>query len=159
MITKKDITARVAAISFQVPDAKLQPFIEEAIRYDVAPVLGDALFEAISALEETSATSDLKTFWKNYVQPFAIASTVARFFAIYGKNATQFGVREMVDDTSQGVSDRGRGEMVAYYQQIANEEKVRLLNFLNFQNWGIDGVSYYAAGRKSVKPSFGIRAI
>jgi hypothetical protein len=159
MITKKDITEKVSAISLQVPDSKIQPFIEDAIRYDIQPLLGGALFDAVAALEETSEESDLKTFWKNYVQPYAIASTASRFFALYGKNATQFGVRELIDDTSQGVSDRGRGEIIAYYQEIANEEKVRLLNFLNFQNWAIGGTSYFTTGRKSIKPAFGIRAI
>jgi len=56
--------------------------------------------------------NELMNFYAHYLQPFIAYSFYYRFIAYHGAKITPSGLKEVVDDTTQIISDKRRAEML-----------------------------------------------
>ena len=66
------------------------------------------------------ALAELLNLWMDYIRPFLVYKTLARFSIEHGRNITQFGIRTMNEDTSNDIGERGRAEMKANFDAKGN---------------------------------------
>jgi hypothetical protein len=81
----------------------------------------DVYYKAV-ATSTGSKPSSANTNWKeveamsffiNFVKPFLVCAAYYRFLNWHGANVTQFGIRQINEDTSNEVSEGRRGELMA----------------------------------------------
>jgi hypothetical protein len=105
--------------------------------------------------------NQLGTFYYNLLIPFLVFRCYARFLLWVGRNVTQYGLREMNEDTSVPVNEQGRADLIKDMNSKANICNSRFKNYLCDVNWTLDTIVYsvdctdYANPRKS----YNIRAI
>ena len=100
--------------------------------------------------EPTSANTDwaeieLMTFWTNYIKPYFVMSAYSRFLLWHGANITQFGARQINEDTSTEITDKRRGELLAdikgkvnIYLSRLNKEFARVRGIFDSVTYTID---------------------
>lgn len=85
---------------------------------------------------------ELMNFYEQYLQPFLAFSFYYRFIAYHGANVTQFGIRQMREDSSDEISDKRRAEMLG---DICSKKDVWVLKMskaLNDAKYTFNGVKY-----------------
>lgn len=84
----------------------------------------------------------LMTFWTNYVKPFFMACAYYRFLLWHGANITQYGARQNNEDTSQELTDKRKGELLADISGKKDIFLARLTKAFNDASNTFDGVTY-----------------
>ena len=82
------------------------------------------------------------TFWSEYVKPYFMCCAYYRFLTWHGANVTQFGSRQINEDTSAEISDKRRGELMADISGKRDIFYARLSKRFNEANQSFDGVTY-----------------
>lgn len=99
----------------------------------------------------------LMTFWTDYVQPYFMCCSYYRFLNWHGANVTQYGVRQNNEDTSNEVTDKRKGELMA---DIAGKQDIflaRLTSYFNGVNQTLDEVAYAYDSKDSQELTKGVR--
>lgn len=86
--------------------------------------------------------NELGTFFYNYLRVFLVFTSYGRFLLWIGTNLTQYGLREINEETSVGVSDQRRAELIADIKQKSNIWLTRLRGIICDKNFTFDGVNY-----------------
>jgi hypothetical protein len=86
--------------------------------------------------------NQLGTFFYNFLRQFLVFSSYGRFLLWIGTNLTQYGLREINEETSVAVSDQRRAELITDIKQKANIWLTRLRNELCEVNFTFDNVNY-----------------
>lgn len=81
-------------------------------------------------------------FWGDYLKPYLIACSVSRFMLWHGRNVTQYGLRQINEDTSVEVTDKARGELKADIDNKKDYYMTRIRKKLEDVKWILDGVKY-----------------
>jgi hypothetical protein len=106
--------------------------------------------------------NQLATFYYNFVKPYLVFYSYSRFLLWIGSNLTQYGLREINEETSIPVSDQRRAELIRDIQQKGSIWNSRLKNKLCKENYIFDTISYAPDCEEyKLNPSktFGIRAV
>lgn len=98
---------------------------------------------------------DLMTFWLEYVKPYFVLSAYSRFLLWHGANITQFGTRQINEDTSTEISDKRRGELMADIRNKINTYLSRLNKKFSSVNGVFDGVTYTVDCEDNTTPTRG----
>lgn len=86
--------------------------------------------------------NELGTFFNKYLRPFIVFATYQQFLLWIGRNLTQYGLREMLEDTSIPVTEEGRAALIADARKKRGIWYNRLTNELCLKNYTFDGVLY-----------------
>jgi hypothetical protein len=86
--------------------------------------------------------NELGTFFNKYLRPFIVFATYQQFLLWIGRNLTQYGLREMLEDTSIPVTEEGRAALIADARKKRGIWYNRLENELCKKNRTFDGVQY-----------------
>jgi hypothetical protein len=86
--------------------------------------------------------NELGTFQNKYLRPYLVFSTYRRFLLWAGRNVTQYGLRDMREDTSDPVSDESRAALISDMKIKGQIWENRFKNYLCEVNWTFDGVNY-----------------
>lgn len=128
---------------------------------------GDVVYKAIQAGTNHAVTdtayweeSPLGTFWLVYVKPWAVHEIAQKFFIWHGINTTQFGVRVNFSDSDTSIDGKTREAIIADLASDAGMYKSKMLNYLEDEEWTIDGVEYEVdCTDYKNEPSFSIRPV
>lgn len=157
-ITKADFTAaNLVKFSQNILNDQLDAAIYAAQEYDLAPRLGDELYEALEAIAETpnAQKPELTTFLNLKVKRYLVLAAYRRFISAHGMNVTQFGLTKTADP--QGTFNQAEAqERAVIVRQIDADANVSLLR-LTSTPFVFDGVSY-EKGENAQKLSTSIRA-
>lgn len=108
------------------------------------------------------AINELGTFYYNFIKPYLVFNSYSRFLLWIGSNLTQYGLREINEETSISVSDQRRAELIRDIQQKSSIWNSRLKNKLCKVNYIFDTISYAPdceQYRLNPRKTFGIRAV
>lgn len=102
---------------------------------------------------------ELMNFYLQYLQPFIAYSFYYRFIAYFGANVTPSGLKEIVDETMQIVSDKRRSEMLGDIKSKVNVWSNRVSKKLNDVKYTFDGVKYTPESGVKIKQGVRIYAL
>lgn len=133
-------------------------------------VYGSTVYKALTAntgqQPDTNPTdwqvNELGTFFLNYLQPFLVFRAFGRFLLWVGRNITQYGLREMNEETSVPVTEDGRAALIVDIKGKASIWQNRLNNYLCDVNWTFDNVKYEIDCddyKENPRKTFRIRAV
>ncbi|CAB4183678.1 hypothetical protein UFOVP1106_46 [uncultured Caudovirales phage] len=105
------------------------------------------------------ADYELMNFYLQYLQPFIAYSFYYRFIAYFGARVTPSGLKEIVDETMQIVSDKRRAEMLGDIKSKVNVWSGRVAKKLSDVNYTFDGVKYTPEDCKRIKQGVRIYAL
>lgn len=152
LINKSDFTG-IVKMSVNIPDSDVDFHCLDAQRFDLFPIIPDAL---ATALQGTMGT-ELQAFFDNYVKGFLVCKAHARLLLWQGNNVTQFGLVTNREDTSAQITDKQRAELIQSSEHKANVYLAQMTKAMKDANYTFDSVSYeYAAcaEKPKVKPKF-----
>ena len=152
LINKSDFIG-IVKMSVNIPDTDVDFHCLDAQRFDLFPIIPDAL---ATALQGTMGTQ-LQAFFNNYVKGFLVCKAHARLLLWQGNNVTQFGLVTNREDTSAPISDKQRAELIQSSEHKANVYLAQMTKAMKDANYTFDSVSYeYAAcaEKPKVKPKF-----
>lgn len=88
--------------------------------------------------------NELGTFFIKYLQPYLVFASFKRFLLWVGRNITQYGLREMNEDTSVPVTDEGRAALIGDIKVKAKTWYNRFNNYLcqSDVDWTFDMIKY-----------------
>jgi hypothetical protein len=163
LILKTDF-AEFVDVPANLPDAKIVRYIVDAELFDLKPALNSkALYANLKSLPAVDDSTDLWSFYNVFVKPFLVYSAFCRFELRHGVNVTQYGMRENTETTSEAISDKRRGELLADDRSKRNVYLSVLLKELADQRRTFDGVIFTEddAPRKNKQSgnSWNIRAV
>jgi len=96
------------------------------------------------------------TFWTNFVKPYFECAAYYRFILWHGANFTQFGVRQNNEETSNEITDKRKGELMADVSQKRDMLMARMSKRFNDVAGEFDGVTY-ELDSDDVQSSEGVR--
>lgn len=102
---------------------------------------------------------ELMNFYLQYLQPFISYSFYYRFIAYLGAKVTPSGLKEVVDETMQIVSDKRRGEMLGDIKNKVNIWTGKISKKLSDVDYTFDGVRYAPEDGKRIKQGVRIYAL
>lgn len=156
LITKTDIVnSEIMDFSPNIPDAQINPCIEEAELMDFVPIVPAAFYTDIQ--EVPSPTDELYTFRLAYVKPLLVVFALKRFIPFHGRTITQFGIRQINEETSTEITGKERGELVNDMQSKINVYLIRFWNALKEADYTFDGVVYDFEDNCNTKRNLRIR--
>lgn len=106
--------------------------------------------------------NELGTFYINYIKPFLVFKTFGRFLLWVGRNITQYGLREMNEETSNPVTDEGRSALIKDIKGKGSIWQNRVSNYLCNVHWTFDTVKYEIdtdVYKENPRKTFNIRAV
>lgn len=98
---------------------------------------------------------EIMSFWKEYIKPYFILSAYSRFLLWHGANITQFGTRQINEDTSVEISDKRRGELISDIKGKINIYLSNLNKYFNSVGGIFDGVTYTKDCGDNTEPTRG----
>jgi hypothetical protein len=153
LICKEDFAAfNLVKFSQNIFDDQIEPYIYAAQEYDLEPVLGVELYEAI---KKTVLTPELKTFLNTKVKRFLVLVSYRRFISAHGMNITQFGLTK-TNDPQNTFEQASSTERAIIIRQIDSDANTALIKMTSVP-FIFDGISY-EKGEGVSKPSVSIRA-
>lgn len=86
--------------------------------------------------------NELGTFFITFIKPFLVFKAFARFMTWVGRNITQYGLREMNEETSNPVDEEGRQVLIVDIKGKASIWYSRMKNYLSDVHWTFDTIKY-----------------
>lgn len=139
LITKADFVNYVN-FTTNIEDRILDFHISDAENFDFVPRVPAAFYSEISS--QASPADELETFRIGYVVPLLVCFAYKRFLLWQGRSITQYGIRQINEDTSVEVSDKARGELIDDIKSKINVYLTRFYNRLKEVDYTFDGVQY-----------------
>lgn len=106
--------------------------------------------------------NELGTFFYKFLVPFLVFRSFGRFLLWIGRNITQYGLREMNEETSVPVNEEGRAALIVDIKGKASIWQNRINNYLCDVNWTFDNVKYEIDCddyKENPRKTFKIRAV
>lgn len=100
---------------------------------------------------------ELMTFWSEYVKPYFMCCAYYRFLFWHGANVTQYGTRQNNEDTSQELTDKRKGELLADISGKKDIFLARLTKAFNVAQNTFDGVTYTYDSTDTTELNQGVR--
>jgi hypothetical protein len=94
------------------------------------------------ATKWTPVRPQLMDAWQNSIKPFMVYSAYYRFLNWHGANVTQFGVRQNQEPTSNEITDKRRGELMADINSKKNVYQLRLNRAMSDASYTFDTIVY-----------------
>lgn len=145
LIDKTDFI-NVVPMSGNIPDANVDLHCLDAQNIDTFPIMPStsAGVNIVTDIENTNsgARPELHAWFNTYLKPYMVCMAHARFLLWQGNNITQFGVRVNNEDTSEAVSDKTRGELIASSEHKANVYLAKATSALKDADYTFDTVVY-----------------
>lgn len=107
-------------------------YVSESSNAGNEPASGSAYWTAIALL----------TLWLSYIKPFWICKASTRFLLWHGRNITQYGLRNNIEDTSEALSDKARAELINDLESKATHYHTQLRKTMSDANYTYDGTVY-----------------
>lgn len=139
LIQKSDFNI-VVQFTQNIEDRMLDLHIADAENFDFVPRVPADFYAEIST--QASPADELETFRVSYVVPLLVCFAYKRFLLWQGRNVTQYGIRQINEDTSVEVSDKARGELIDDIKSKINVYLTRFYNALKDADYTFDGVAY-----------------
>lgn len=166
LIDKDDFGAYVQW-SNNIPASNVDYHCADSQNFDVEPIMPTAvvsgnnmLTDIIAALAESPATKpQLIAFYEAYVKPVLVLNAYRRFLLVHGINITQFGSRVNNEETSNEISDKRRGEIMADAESKANVYLAKMSAALKAASYTYDTIVYQYACADKPKAKTRIAAI
>jgi len=99
----------------------------------------------------------LMSFWTDYVKPFFMCCAYYRFLLWHGANITQYGSRQNTEDTSQELTDKRKGELLADISGKKDIFLARLTKAFKDAANTFDGVTYQYDSTDTKELNQGVR--
>lgn len=152
--TKADFSPEnLVKFSQNIKDDQINPYIYGAQEYDIAPRLGDDLYQDILDLiqqgnqQGQNNRPELLAYINEKVKRALVLSAYFRFISAHGINVTQFGLSKTSDP--QGTFDQVSGQDRAIVlRQVQSDMNVALLN-LTKSDLVFDGIVYSKTDKSS----------
>lgn len=139
LIQKSDFNTYVQ-FTQNIEDRIIDFHIRDAENFDFAPKMPDAFYDALQ--EDTSPADELYTFRITYVTPLLVLLAYQRFLLWAGRSITQYGLRQINEDTSVEISDKARAELINDIKSKCNIVWTTFYNALKDAEYTFDGVTY-----------------
>ena len=133
-------------MSANIPNVNVDLHCLDAQNIDTFPIMPKTA-EGVNMLTNienatSSSNPELMSFFEIYLKPFMVCMAHARFLLWQGNNVTQFGIRVNQEDTSQPITDKTRGELIASSEHKANVYMMKFKQALEDANYTFDSVVY-----------------
>lgn len=130
-------------LAANTPQSVIDNHITEVLEFDIRPVLPDVLITALNNGSFNQSTHpQLAAFWLNHLKPYFAYKWYYRFLNWHGTNITPFGARANKEETSDEITDKRRGELMADVNKKADIYMLRVNKALNDANYTFDSVVY-----------------
>lgn len=145
-LINKDDFINVVPMSVNIPNVNVDLHCLDAQNIDTFPIMPKTA-EGVNMLTNienatSSSNPELMSFFETHLKPFMVCMAHARFLLWQGNNVTQFGIRVNQEDTSQPISDKTRGELIASSEHKANVYMMKFKQALEDANYTFDSVVY-----------------
>jgi hypothetical protein len=141
-------------------DDALNVYIRDMQELEFRASVDEAFYN--DCISDLTSKPQLLTFVNDYVKPYLICGAYENFLLWHGNNVTQYGVRQMNEDTSVEVTDKMKGELLADAKRKTNAYLTILKRELFNADYTFDGViySFFNDPQKSeLKRSIGIKQV
>jgi hypothetical protein len=139
-----------------IPDNKINPYINDAFKFDIRPKL-EGLADDILAYDGTDRP-ELKAFYEGYILHWWVLLAYKRFLELHGLNVTQYGITKTKDPggTFEQLSRDDRAIILKQYKSDA----ATLEQLVYSIDWKFDNMKYRkSTDCKGPVTDFGINAI
>lgn len=145
-LINKDDFINIVPMSANIPNVNVDLHCLDAQNIDTFPIMPKTA-EGVNMLTNienatSSSNPELMSFFETYLKPFMVCMAHARFLLWQGNNVTQFGIRVNQEDTSQPITDKTRGELIASSEHKANVYMMKFKQALEDANYTFDSVVY-----------------
>lgn len=121
-------------------DSELDSYIRDMQELEFLPTVDDTFYNDL--IGDLSLRPELSNFLNNNIKPYLISGAYEKFLLWHGNNISQFGIRNNNEDTSQQISDRTRGELIADVRRKTNAYQAIFKRELFRADYTFDGVAY-----------------
>lgn len=137
----------------------IESYIKDMQELEFKPIVPNDFYLAITGT--LTSTSELQALLNDYVKPYLISGSYEKFLLWHGRNVSQYGLRENNEDTSVGISDKARAELMADIRRKTNIYQAEMLNQIKEANYTFDGVTYNfnSCEVSKAKPQMRIRQV
>lgn len=149
-------------IGINVDPAELGIHIKDMQELDFLSWTDDDFYNDVVALPYPTNRPELSAFVEEFVKPYLVCGAYHKFLLWSGRDVTQMGVRLEIDQSSQDIGDKARGELMADVKGKMNSYLARLTKQLCKISYKLDNKTYtfYDDGDKvRPKPSIGIKRV
>lgn len=95
----------------------------------------------------------LMAFYVDYIKPYIVMSAYSRFLLWHGANVTQFGLRQINEESSQQITDKWRGELLQDIKAKINIYLSNLNKRFNDVSGAFDGTTYTIDAGDNTEPT------
>lgn len=141
-------------------DAELEQFIRDMQELTFRATIDEPFYQ--DCIGDTSARPQLQSFINEFIKPYIICGAYEKFLLWHGNNISQFGIRQNNEDTSEAVSDKIRGELIADTKRKTNAYLSIMNRELKTLNYTFDGVAYTFfddSNKRFAKRNIGIKQV
>lgn len=121
-------------------DSEIDSYIRDMQELEFLPTVDNTFYNDL--MSDLTTRPELKDFLDNKIKPYLICGAYEKFLLWHGNNISQFGIRNNSEDTSQQVSDRTRGELIADVKRKTNAYLSIFNRELKQANYTFDGITY-----------------
>jgi hypothetical protein len=121
-------------------DSELDSFIQDMQELEFRSTMDEPFY--IDVTGDLSNKPQLQSFLDTYIKPYLICGAYEKFLLWHGNNVSQFGIRNNIEDTSQQVSDKTKGELLADIKRKTNAYLSIMTRELYRSNYTFDGIVY-----------------
>ena len=121
-------------------DDTLDIYIKDMQELEFRPTMDDSFYNDL--IGDLTSRPELKLFLDDYIKPYLICGAYEKFLLWHGANISQFGLRQNNEDTSDEISDKRRGELLADIRRKTNTYQSIMNRELKVSNYTFDGTIY-----------------
>lgn len=121
-------------------DSELDSYIRDMQELEFRPTMDEPFYTDL--IGDLTSRPELQSFLDLYIKPYLICGAYEKFLLWHGNNISQFGIRNNTEDTSQQVSDKTRGELIADVKRKTNSYLSIMNRELYLANYTFDGTVY-----------------
>jgi len=121
-------------------DSELDSFIQDMQELEFRSTMDEPFY--IDVTGDLTNRPELQLFLDTYIKPYLICGAYEKFLLWHGNNVSQFGIRNNIEDTSQQVSDKTKGELLADVKRKTNAYLSIMTRELYRSNYTFDGIVY-----------------
>lgn len=140
LVTKSDFSEYVQ-FTTNITDRLINYHRDKAETLDFKPLV-PANFWTIINTGGPGMGSELESFFNEYVKPIIIHYSLLRFLVEHGRNITQFGLVQPIENTSEPVSDSARADVRNQYKADLQAYLNKFYAQLKEVDYTFDGITY-----------------
>lgn len=140
LIIRSEFLAYVKLGANVAKENEIETFIKDMQEVEFETIVPEDFYADITGT--ITSRPELSDFLETFVKPYLISGSYEKFLLWHGRSVSQYGLREDREDTSDPISDKARGEIMADIRKRTNVYLSKMNRQLLLINYTLDGVAY-----------------